>query len=134
MTRRQIELPFGGIQRIDRVACDVRQTAFGVRQGARPIGVVEHDVVRIDEVHGQEPRFGVGRQLPSLAAQPATRHGRDYTVVLIAALRVSNDVADADVIREAVGFLSAVKIRVGACNRLTVSNSFVRCHLPLYAV
>jgi hypothetical protein len=91
------------IQRIDGIARYVRDAARGLHSCAGRVGVVEHYVVRIDEIHRQEPRFLRGGQFTALAAQPAARHRGGDTVVPVAALRVRNDVADPDVVREPVG-------------------------------
>jgi hypothetical protein len=58
--------------------------------------------VRVHEVHGEEPRLALRREIATLAAQPARRHRRDHAVVQIAAARVRDDVADPVVIGEAV--------------------------------
>jgi len=102
MALRQVECPLLGVQRVDGVASDVREATGRLHRRPRGVGVVEHHVVRIDQVHREEPRPVRGGELARLAAQPAAGHrGRD-AVVQVAALRVGDDVTDAEVVREAV--------------------------------
>ena len=101
--RRQLEPPLLRIERVIGFVADVAEQVLRLRHLAGPVGVQEHDVVRIDQVHGQEPGFALGRQILAAAAQPAHAHrGRDR-VVQVAAAVVRDDVADADVVTEAVG-------------------------------
>jgi hypothetical protein len=102
VARRKRELPLLRVQRIGRVTRDVRQAALRPQWRPRGVGVVEHHIVRVDEIDREEPWLAVGRQRAALAAQPARAHRRGDAVVQVAALRVGDDVADAEVVREAV--------------------------------
>ena len=103
MVRRKLEVPLLGVERIDRIARDVGEAALCLDRRAWRIGVVEHHVVRIHQVDREEPRLAFRRQFAPLAAQPASGHGGDDAVVQVAALGVGDDVADAEVVGEAVG-------------------------------
>ena len=46
----------------------------GLHRLAGFVSIEEHNVVRIDHVHGQEPGLSLGRQLSTAAAEPANAH------------------------------------------------------------
>ncbi|MNE30180.1 hypothetical protein D3C80_1236820 [compost metagenome] len=81
----------------------MQDAALCLNHGAWPIGIVVHHIVWVDQVDREEPRLALRGELAPLAAQPASSHGGDDAVVEISALGMSDDVANAEVVGEAVG-------------------------------
>ena len=131
VTCGQIERPLRSIERIDRIALQRDEAGRRLQRGHRRIGVVEHNVVRVDEVDGQEPGLSGRCEVPALATQPADSHCGDNPIVQVSATVMRDDVAHAEIIGETVGFHLGGKDLGGHTKLLTVSNSLVRCHLPL---
>ena len=100
--RRQVEPPLLRVERIAGLGADVTEHVPRLRHLAGPVGVEEHDVVRIHEVDGEKPWLPLRRQLLAAAAQPARAHRRRDAVVQVAAAVVGDDVADAEVVAEPV--------------------------------
>ncbi len=103
-TGRQLEVPLPGVNLVRRIADDGVQRFFRLHRMSRLIRIVKHHVVRVDQVHREEPGFVLLREIGRLAAQPACRGGSDHAVVQVAALGMRDDVADPEVIGKAVGF------------------------------
>ncbi len=98
----QLELPLLGIQGMSRVSRDWGQDVPLLNFFTRTIGVVEHHVVRVDEIHRQKPRLTLGCEISPPTAQPVRRHRGDDAVVQVAALGVPDNIADPEVVRESV--------------------------------
>src|SRR5215467_8772616 len=82
----QLKFPLLGIQGMRRLPCDLGKDVSLLNFFARTICIVVHHVVRVDEIHGEEPRLALRREIRSPAAYPVYRHRGDDAVVQITAL------------------------------------------------
>ena len=107
---RQGGRPFLAVQRRIRRA-ENREHALGLH-GLRSVGIVVHHVVRVDEVHGHEPRFG-GGDFGGAFVQPLHGFRRNQRIFIESIHWPALHVAPVLVLGEAVG----LHRRTGALRR-----------------
>jgi hypothetical protein len=99
---RQLDLPLLAVQRMLRHRGEEAQDVPGLHRLAGSVGVQEHDVVRVDQVHRKEPRLSLSGELGAAAPQPAHSHLGDDPVGEVAAKGVGDDVPHSEVVAEPV--------------------------------
>ena len=97
-------LPFLCVAGVFWIAGNMGKVAHFLDRLTWLVGVVEHDIMRIDQIHRKKPWLALFCQVAGLAPQPAHGGLGNDAIMAITAFGVSDDVTDADVVGEAVSF------------------------------